>query len=127
MSKSAKINKKGKHTSKTARIKTPRYFAYLLSVGRVEYVENKRGAKTFERENSDIIVDTIKFFTRKEYNNHKTQKHIATPTKSTGVATVAKPSLAVSTRTDKVKSLRYFDSKDPCSTLLRVGAKVVTF
>ena len=51
----------------------PCYFAYVSSVGKVEYIENKKEAKTFERENSEIIVDTIKFFTKKEYNNHKMQ------------------------------------------------------
>ena len=95
---SAKTKQNVKPTKKTARTKTPRYFAYVLSVGKVEYVENKREAKTFERENSDIIVDTIEFFTKKEYNDHKTQKHVAAPTRSTGVATAAKPSLAVFTR-----------------------------
>ena len=67
-----KQNKMLDPPKKTARTETPRYFAYILSVRKVEYIENKKEAKTFERENSDIIVDTIEFFTSVNRNT-KTQ------------------------------------------------------
>ena len=98
MSRSTNTKKNVKPAKKTAKTKTPRYFAYVLSIGKIEYVENKREAKTFERENSDIIVDTIEFFTKKEYNDHKAQKHVANPIKPDGVGIAAKPSLVVFTR-----------------------------
>ena len=80
-----KNGKDKKTTVKRAAVskKTPRYFAFVLSMGKIEYSNNKKEANVFEKENSDIIVDKIHFYTKKEFEDHKVQK---TPS---GASTIA--------------------------------------
>ena len=54
-------------------MKTPRYFAFVLGMGKIQY--HKKEANVFEKENSDIIVDKIHFYTKKEFEDHKVQKN----------------------------------------------------
>ena len=117
-----------KPAKKAARAKTPRYFAYILSVGKVEYIDNKKEAKAFEKDQSEIIIDTIKFFTKKEYNDHKAHKHVATPTKSTGIAASAKPSLAVFTKeeSEKMKAVLARIEEERAGDCLEVHFKTAT-
>ena len=65
--------------------KTPRYFAFVLAVGKVEYAKTKKEAKVFEKENSEIIVDKIESYTKEEFERHKNTAHAATPLKPKGL------------------------------------------
>lgn len=66
------------------RAKSARYFAFILTVGKVEYIKGKRDAANFEDENAAIIVDKVEFYTKAEFDKYKNTTHVTTPTKTKG-------------------------------------------
>ena len=90
------IMKNGKDKKKTVKReavckKTPRYFAFVLGMGKIEYPIDKIETNVFEKENSGIIVYKRNLYTKKEFEDHKVQKtlNVASLSKPSGASAIA--------------------------------------
>lgn len=91
-------------TAAKPRKKIAKYFAFILSVGKIEYAKTVAEARLFEQENADIITEKISFLTKKEFDAHKKAAHVVvTPTsKKKGTSAETVPISAMSPE-DQVK------------------------
>ena len=48
-----------------------KYYAFLLSMGGWEYIDSRNEAKSFQRDNAEIITERLTFATLEEMEMHK--------------------------------------------------------